>query len=207
MGLFSSIMKAGMKQKADDKEFYDVTSSVIEDFPNEKYHTVRIESCLDLRISFADSKMKTKVYLAKRGMADLVHMNCEVSENKLILDIKADTDNVKGYIYLPLSRLEGIEIVTSDSDVNIKKLNVNDASVITTNGDVRVTVDKVKKCTISTRSGDILAKIKSNEYNIKAKSKTGDTLIQNVKGKKNSDKLIDCSSMTGDILIEVAKDK
>ncbi|MGN0466725.1 MAG: DUF4097 family beta strand repeat-containing protein [Lachnospiraceae bacterium] len=207
MGLFSSIIKAGMKQKADDKEFYDVTSSVIEEFPSGKYNTVRIESCLDLRISFVRSKMKTKVYLVERGKADLVHINCEVSESQLNLDIKADTDSVKGYIYLPLFTLEGIEIVTSDSNVNIKNLNVNVASVITTNGDVRVTVDKVEKCTISTESGDILTKIKSNEYDIKAKSKKGDILIQNVKGKENSDKIINCSSITGDILIEAVKSK
>lgn len=206
MGFFSSILKAGIQVKNEEKELIDVTSIVIKNIPSDNFENIRIESDLDLQISFTQEDAVFRVFTEKKTDADKIQFDYKYENKQLIIKIISDNNLKGGILCVAIPKVALGCFYTRHTDISVERAEAKILKIITRSGDVRVTIEDSEEVLISTKSGDIFAKIKKGMYKIETNSKSGDVMMQNIKPKEKSQKKLNCSSQSGDILIQSLKE-
>lgn len=205
MGLFASIIKAGIRVKSEDKEFHDMTDVVIPEIPKNGYKNIKINSCLDVKVFFRENDLRIKMYLADKKISKDIRVKSMLDCEQLRLNVEMNIENVKGYIAVYLPKMKMVQINTKYSDIEIEDIICDELIVNTGDGDVKVSLSSLRNSEISTKSGSVLAILKEEKFSFVANSKNGDIILEGIKSRKNAENFLKCITQTGDIIIKAKK--
>lgn len=207
MGLFSSIMKFVLKEKYDEKEFYDVTSAVIKEFTHKDFDKICLRCAMDIVLHSTKDSIRFIIYINDKRKVDNIHFNYKYENNNLYIVTDINNKNVLGKMEIWLPRIATAIVNSKFGDISVENTNIDSFEIVTNYGDVNISVKESNKVSISTISGDIVIKLYNDEFKIFANSKNGDVNFDKVSSIKSSKREIHCVSKDGDILIKSCKNK
>lgn len=207
MGLFSSIMKFALKEKSDEKEFYDVTSAVIKEFTHKDFDKICLKCAMDTILHPAKDSIRFMIYINDKRKVDNIQFNYKYENNNLYIVTDIDSKNVSGRMEIWVPRIATAIVNSKFSDISVKNINIDFLEIVTDYGDVNVSIKESNKVSISTISGDIVIKLYNNEFKIFANSENGDVNFDKISSIKGSKREIHCVSKDGDILIKSCNNK
>lgn len=198
MPLFSFFLQESLKS-ADS--YIEVKETIPAKPLTEKYKVISVKASVDVKIH-GGSTFTVKKYAIDPDDAKFIKIQLEVSDDVLSINAYSEKENIKAYVSVSVPNVvKSIIIDTNNSDICLKKLDVDSLKLKALNGDISVLNVNFIECISQTSSGDINIHLGEENCLIKAATNSGDTILRNVKSDSKSKRTLKCNSKSGDIII------